>query len=225
MLNIAAACSEAYLGLAMAEAQSRDREAFRQKYIEAHAELRLNGNGNHTRARQFSKALDEWFSALDKEGASADVMAGAAAREAEKNARLAALKTIKETGLLLSPIREKIAPPMKMTAAGNSHTVGLQADGTVAAALLEENTECDVSSWTDVVTIASGGFNTVGLRADSTVVAVGSNDAGQCEVGKRTDIVAVAAGYDPAAASSSVLHTSIFLPSSSIRSSAALSQP
>ncbi len=78
--------------------------------------------------------------------------------------------------------------------AGGSDTVGLRADGTVAAAGYNEDVECDVSDWTDIVDISAGVFHTVGLRADGTVVAVGDNGDGQCDVSNWTDIVAVSAG-------------------------------
>ena len=79
--------------------------------------------------------------------------------------------------------------------AGDSHTVGLRADGTVVA--VGENTfgQCNVSSWTDIVAIRAGYFHTVGLRADGTVVAVGWNEHGQCDVSGWTDIVAISAGF------------------------------
>ncbi|MEG1677087.1 MAG: RCC1 domain-containing protein, partial [Clostridia bacterium] len=45
-----------------------------------------------------------------------------------------------------------------------------------------------VSSWTDIVAVASGAFHTIGLRADGTVVAVGNNEVRQCNVSGWTDI-------------------------------------
>ena len=67
-------------------------------------------------------------------------------------------------------------------AAGFFHTVGLKADGTVAAAGWNDDGQCDVSGWRDIVAVAAGEDHTAGLRADGTVAAVGDNYFGQCEV-------------------------------------------
>ena len=66
--------------------------------------------------------------------------------------------------------------------AGDHHTVGLKADGTVVAAGSNYYGKCNVSGWTDIVAISAGSYHTVGLRADGTVVAVGYNGGGQCNV-------------------------------------------
>ena len=79
-------------------------------------------------------------------------------------------------------------------AAGDDHTVGLKADGTVVAAGSSRYGQRDVSDWTDIVSIAAGDYHTVGLKADGTVVAAGWNSSGQCNVRDWTDIVSIAAG-------------------------------
>ena len=78
--------------------------------------------------------------------------------------------------------------------AGYAHTVGLKADGTVAAVGDNEDGQCQVSGWRDTVAVSAGGLNTVGLKADGTVVAVGYNEYGQCDVSDWRDIVSVSAG-------------------------------
>ncbi len=55
--------------------------------------------------------------------------------------------------------------------AGEHHTIGVRADGTVAAAGWNEVGQCDVSDWTDVVAVSGGSCHTVGLKSDGTVVA------------------------------------------------------
>ena len=77
--------------------------------------------------------------------------------------------------------------------AGSSHTVGLKADGRVVAVGWNENGQCDVTDWTDIVAISTGGGYTVGLKADGTVVAVGDNIWRQCDVSGWKDIVAISA--------------------------------
>ena len=78
--------------------------------------------------------------------------------------------------------------------AGTFHTVGLKADGTVVAVGDNEDGQCNVSGWTDMVAISAGFSHTVGLKADGTVIAVGNNKYGQCDVSGWTDIVAISAG-------------------------------
>ena len=63
--------------------------------------------------------------------------------------------------------------------AGTRHTVGLKSDGMVVATGLNENGQCNVSSWRNIVQIAAGGYFTVGLKSDGTVVAAGSESIRQ----------------------------------------------
>ena len=81
-------------------------------------------------------------------------------------------------------------------AAGGYHTVGLRADGTVAATGDNFHGQCDVSGWRDLVAVAADYNHTVGLRADGTAVATGDNGDGQCDVSDWQDLVAVAAGWN-----------------------------
>ena len=78
---------------------------------------------------------------------------------------------------------------------GSSHTVGLQADGTVIAAGSNNDEQCDVYRWKDVVAISAGNSHTVGLQANGRVVAVGKKFDGQCDVSYWSDIVSIAAGW------------------------------
>ena len=65
---------------------------------------------------------------------------------------------------------------------GSYRTVGLKADGTVVAVGENDDDQCEVSGWKDIVAISAGFSHTVGLKADGTVVAVGNNRYDQCEV-------------------------------------------
>ena len=78
---------------------------------------------------------------------------------------------------------------------GNSHTVGLKADGTVVAVGNNRDGQCDVSGWANIVAISAGYSYTVGLKADGTVVAVGYNKSGRCDVSGWENIVAISAGF------------------------------
>jgi uncharacterized repeat protein (TIGR02543 family) len=79
-------------------------------------------------------------------------------------------------------------------AAGGRHTVGIKPDGTVVATGNNDNGQCNVGGWTDIVHVAAGFSHTVGLEEGSTVVATGNNDDGQCNVEGWTDISMVVAG-------------------------------
>ncbi len=78
-------------------------------------------------------------------------------------------------------------------AAGGNHTVGLKTDGTVVAVGSNEKGQCNISKWTNIVSIAAGYYHTVGLKSDGTVVAVGNNNDGQCNVSDWKDVVMVKA--------------------------------
>ena len=71
------------------------------------------------------------------------------------------------------------------------HTVGLKSDGTVVAVGYNEDGQCNVSDWRDIVAVSAGSGCTVGLKSDGTVVAVGYNEDGRCNVSNWRDIVAV----------------------------------
>ncbi len=62
--------ADAYLGLAMTDAQAKDRETLRRKYIQANSSLR--GNRNLARASQFKSEWKSWLEQMDWEGAQAD---------------------------------------------------------------------------------------------------------------------------------------------------------
>ncbi len=79
-------------------------------------------------------------------------------------------------------------------AASWGYTVGVKADGTVVATGENDDGQCNVSKWKDIIAVAAGYGHTVGLKADGTVVATGNNDDGQCNVSGWSNIVAVAAG-------------------------------
>ena len=78
--------------------------------------------------------------------------------------------------------------------AGTFYTVGLRSNGTVVAVGRNDDGECKVGGWSDIVDVSAGGRHTIGLRRDGTVVAVGYNEYGQCDVSGWTNITAVYAG-------------------------------
>ena len=79
--------------------------------------------------------------------------------------------------------------------AGFKHTVGLKSDGTVVASGLNDEGQCNVENWTDIVAVACGDYHTVGLKSDGTVVVAGDSDDGQCNTEGWTDVIAADCGW------------------------------
>jgi len=90
--------------------------------------------------------------------------------------------------------RKSIAPLQDYLITSGSSIFGIQADNTVVALGNNDEGQCNVSNWADIVTISVDYGLTVGLKANGKVVAVGRNDYGQCNVSKWRNIIAIAAG-------------------------------
>ena len=58
-------------------------------------------------------------------------------------------------------------------AAGKNQTGGLKSDGTVVAAGANENGQCEIGGWTDVVYIAAGDYYTLGVQSDGALLIAG----------------------------------------------------
>lgn len=80
--------------------------------------------------------------------------------------------------------------------AGVNHTVALKTDGTVVAVGSNDEGQCDVDDWADIVAVSAGMDCTFGLKSDGTVLVTGWNGSDQCNVGDWTDIVAISAGLN-----------------------------
>lgn len=117
----------------------------------------------------------------------------AAGNYTEAFAAFRSLGTYKDSQEHILAILDQIAV-LDTIAAGSRHTVGLKADGTVVASGSNNDGQCNVSNWGDIVAVSSGNYHTVGLRSNGTVVAAGSNQRNQCDVSSWADIVAVSAG-------------------------------
>ena len=174
--------AEAYLGLVMAKKKHRNKEAFATSYIDGQIE---DDDNNLKRARQFAdKKLIAWFAKIDKE------------LENKRNVEKAKVEEAKRR---LAPERERISKYRGLLSAGYSHTVGLKSDGTVVAVGDNDEGQCDVASWKDIVAVSAGERHTVGPKSDGTVVATkytGISYYGRGDVASWTDIVAISAGDD-----------------------------
>ena len=73
---------------------------------------------------------------------------------------LFALVLVVSLGLVTAPpVLAEVSPgwtDIDRVAAGSSHTVGLETDGTVVAVGLNDDGQCDVSGWTDITKVAAG---------------------------------------------------------------------
>ncbi len=58
-------------------------------------------------------------------------------------------------------------------AAGYEHTVAIQSDGTVVATGKNDRGQCDVSDWTDIVSVYATQGETIGIKSDGTFCATG----------------------------------------------------
>ncbi|MEI6083253.1 MAG: HYR domain-containing protein [Verrucomicrobiota bacterium] len=81
-------------------------------------------------------------------------------------------------------------------AAGGTHSLALQQDGTVVGWGNNANGQTTVpGTLTDPVAIAAGGTHSLGLREDGTVIAWGNNANGQTSVpGNATNVTGISAG-------------------------------
>lgn len=112
-------------------------------------------------------------------------------------------KTQKNRREYLTKRRAEHTPFCGIIYSGVSHVVGVKTNGTVVAAGNNNNLQCNVSGWEDIVAVCAGRYHTAGLKTDGTVVATkipfynGSHEQinfSQCDVSAWKDIVAISAG-------------------------------
>ena len=75
----------------------------------------------------------------------------------------------------------------------DKHMLALTKNATVRAIGSNENGQCEVDEWYDIIDLAVA-FHSVGLSKDGKVHAIGENNFGECDVGSWQDIVQIAAG-------------------------------
>ena len=168
VLNQDAECTNAYLGKAMAEMQIKNKEVFRDSYVNQH----IGENRNIRRAKEFADANQmAWFEELEREKKEE------LERQKLKNEEIKRLEAERRIKMIqkYAEIRKKQKQVQGFISAGSNHTVGLHADGSVVAVGENEDGQCDVSNWKGIVAISAGVFYTAGLNVDGTVVATGDS--------------------------------------------------
>src|SRR3990172_5438455 len=81
-------------------------------------------------------------------------------------------------------------------AAGEYHSLGLKADGSIAAWGQDWYGQCDIPSPNgDFIAVAAGEYHSLGLKAEGSIAAWGRNGSGECDIpSPNADFVAVAVG-------------------------------
>ena len=93
------------------------------------------------------------------------------------------------------PLDPNSVPSFKpVLAAGGYHTILAKNDGTVIAVGKNNNYQCKVTTWDNIVHVAAGENHTLGLKSDGTVISAGDNSLGQCNVTSWENIIRIAAG-------------------------------
>ncbi len=164
ILDINAECAEAYFGLALVETK--------RKSVKELVENEAAGNKNYQRAKQFASGV--FLESLNQ--AERDF----AEYKREQLNHIDTLKTL----------RKRNKPFSKLISAGGAL---LFSNGQVKATGDNENGQCNVNKWNDIVAVSSSSLHTVGLKNNGTVVAVGYNEFGQCKVSSWKEIVDVSA--------------------------------
>lgn len=155
------------------------------EYEEAATILEALGNCSDA-----SKYLTECNNALAYADAEELESFGETAKAAIAFGKLGDYKDAHERSLGL---RDKVANRETISAGGLS-TVGIKADGTVIAVGNNEDGQCGVENWCDIIAVSAGAIHTIGLKADGTIVATGWNEYSQCDVSGWKDIIAISAG-------------------------------
>ena len=166
----------------------------RQTYKKANA---LFTDGQYEKALEYYESLEDYKDCASKAKETSNAIAYAEAEEllASNQTAKAAIAfgkagDFKDASNRSMELWKKIIKH-KTFDSNYEFSVAVKSDGTVVATGNNDDGQCDVSAWRDIVAVAASSSHTVGLKSDGTVVATGSNSSGQCNVSAWEDIVAI----------------------------------
>lgn len=60
--------------------------------------------------------------------------------------------------------------------AGSYHSVGLTQSGKVVATGKNDNGQCDISEWENIICVSAGSDYTIGMNKDEEILIAGNNE-------------------------------------------------
>lgn len=97
----------------------------------------------------------------------------------------------RKTGRITKVIRN----PSTTISAGGLHSAVVYSSGRVGAVGYSTYGQCDVSNWSNIISVSAGNHHTLGLRSDGRCVAAGYNGYGQCNVSEWVNVCQIATGF------------------------------
>ena len=184
-LNYDATYADAYLGLAMAETNRCNIDAFFEMYVEPTYDYCDNQNVLYAK-KYGDQAMKDKFKDADQ--------------KREKIIKISKDKKIQDRAGFVEIIRER-ERAKKLLYHDWDGIIGLCTDGNVVVckpfhAPAKIISKFDIASWRDIISVSIGDYHILGLRADGTVLAQGDNSYGQCNVESWRSIKAIATGHD-----------------------------
>lgn len=187
--NLGQANTENWTGI-MPSAKKSTRSIKHQRML-YHAACALQQAGAYAEAQEIFVRLGSYLDANDRANECSYRHAQAMLQSRQYGEAL--VYYVQANGYADSRANIQMLRPMfdGIIAAGDNHVVGLLENGSVVAAGSNENGQCDVSDWTNIVFIAAAGDHTVGLKADHTVVSTGLPENERQIISGWKDIVAI----------------------------------
>ena len=181
-----------------AASRAKDVEAQKQETENAQAyqeAISLQESGDYAKAADAFAALGSYKDAADRQTECQYLQASqlqAEGRTAEAAITFGKIVDYKDSRARSMELWKAVTTRNSISA-GGYRSVALRADGTVVATGENENGACNVTSWRDVVAIATDFTYTVGLKSDGDVIVTGTDKYGACRILNWKDIVNIAA--------------------------------
>lgn len=158
--------ADVHLKLIVSENKPETAEEHAKRVAEEEARLKAE------EARRIKEAEEK--KRLEEERKEAERIRKEKEAAAKAEAERLAKQKAKEAEELAAKMRGRYLSASGMIASSMYHVVALKEDGTVIAAGKNDNGQCNVSSWRNVVAVACDTNGTVGLTSQGTVLYTGS---------------------------------------------------